>query len=92
MPKKLQVKADKYKDKMKQSANSDTYRTQADLLMANLHQWQIGSESITLDDFTTGEPIKISLAPDKNAIQNAQALYKKKSKIKKEQKMLLNLY
>ncbi|AUC60084.1 Fibronectin/fibrinogen-binding protein [Cyanobacterium sp. HL-69] len=81
--KKLQVKADKYKDKMKQSANSDTYRTQADLLMANLHQWQIGSESITLDDFTTGEPIKISLAPDKNAIQNAQALYKKNQKLKR---------
>ncbi|MGY6529531.1 MAG: Rqc2 family fibronectin-binding protein [Cyanobacterium sp.] len=81
--KKLQVKADKYKDKMNQSANSDIYRTQADLLMANLHQWTIGSESIILDDFSTGEPIKIPLAPDKNAIQNAQALYKKHQKLKR---------
>ncbi|MBE9223356.1 NFACT family protein [Cyanobacterium stanieri LEGE 03274] len=81
--KKLQVKADKYQDKINQSKHSEIYRTQADLLMANLHQWSIGSDAITLNDFTTGEPIKIDLAPDKNAIQNAQALYKKHQKLKR---------
>lgn len=81
--KKLKVKADKYQDKINQSANSEIYRTQADLLMANLHQWRIGSQSITLDDFTTGKPVKIELAPDKNAIQNAQSLYKKHQKLKR---------
>jgi len=81
---KLDSKADKYKKKLEQSANSDIYRAQADLLMANLHKWEIGMESITLDDFETSQPITINnLAPNKNAIQNAQGLYKKHQKLKR---------
>ena len=34
-------------------------------------------------DFETGEPIKIALKPDKNAVQNAQAFYKQHQKLKR---------
>lgn len=51
--------------------------------MAHLNQWQVGMKEITLNDFTTGEPVKINLAPDKNMIQNAQILYKKYQKLKR---------
>lgn len=81
---KLETKANKYNNKLQQSANSNIYRIQADLLMANLHKWQIGMKSITLEDFETGKPITIdNLAPEKNAIQNAQGLYKKHQKLKR---------
>jgi predicted ribosome quality control (RQC) complex YloA/Tae2 family protein len=51
--------------------------------MANLHQWQPGMKSIILNDFETNEHINISLDPEKNAIQNAQALYKQHQKLKR---------
>jgi predicted ribosome quality control (RQC) complex YloA/Tae2 family protein len=39
--------------------------------------------SITLADFETGEPVTIALNPEKNAIQNAQLLYKTHQKLKR---------
>jgi predicted ribosome quality control (RQC) complex YloA/Tae2 family protein len=66
-----------------QSDQADLSREQADLLMAHLHEWQPGLRSITLPDFNTGEPVPISLDPEKNAVQNAQALYKRHQKLKR---------
>lgn len=80
---KLWVKANGFRDRLKQSDQADTYREQADLLMAHLHQWEAGMKSITLPDFTTGEPVTISLDPEKNAVQNAQSLYKRHQKLKR---------
>ncbi|MDJ0726609.1 MAG: NFACT family protein [Prochloraceae cyanobacterium] len=81
--KKLRVKADNFRNKLKQSDRADRYRQEADLLMAHLHLWQPGMKSITLDDFETGKPIKIALNPEKNAVQNAQLLYKQNQKLKR---------
>ncbi len=81
--KKLQRKADTFREKLQQSTEADNYRQQADLLMAHLHLWKSGMESITLDDFVTGNPIKIKLNPEKNAVQNAQYLYKNHQKLKR---------
>ena len=80
---KLEVKKNKYQDRLKESDNCEIYSQQADLLMAYLHQWQPGMEEIELEDFNTGQPISIKLAPDKNMIQNAQKLYKKHQKLKR---------
>jgi predicted ribosome quality control (RQC) complex YloA/Tae2 family protein len=80
---KLNGKANGFCDRLRQSDQADRYREQADLLMAHLHQWQPGMNSITLPDFTTTEPIKIPLEPNKNAVQNAQALYKRHQKLKR---------
>jgi predicted ribosome quality control (RQC) complex YloA/Tae2 family protein len=51
--------------------------------MAYLHEWQPGMTNITLPDFATNQPIAIPLEPEKNAVQNAQALYKRHQKLKR---------
>ncbi len=81
--KKLNVKANVFRQRLQQSADADRDRSSADLLMAHLHQWQPGMKVISLEDFETGQPIKIKLNPEKNAVQNAQALYKNSQKLKR---------
>lgn len=80
---KLRLKANTFRERLQQSDRADEYRDQADLLMAHLYQWQPGLKLITLPDFTTGEPIAIPLEPEKNAVQNAQGLYKRHQKLKR---------
>ena len=80
---KLRLKATVFQKRLQQSDVADRYREQADLLMANLHHWQVGMSAITLSDFTTEEPVTIPLNPEKNAVQNAQAFYKQHQKLKR---------
>ncbi len=80
---KLRVKANTFTNKLTESTGADEYRKNADLLMAYLHEWQPGMKSIELIDFETGSPVKIKLEPEKNAIQNAQFLYKRHQKLKR---------
>ncbi len=80
---KLRLKAQTFEKRLQQSEQADEYRTQADLLMAYLQEWKPGMEEIILADFETNEPIKIKLQPDKNAVQNAQNLYKQHQKLKR---------
>jgi predicted ribosome quality control (RQC) complex YloA/Tae2 family protein len=80
---KLRVKANTFKAKLKESTGADEYRSNADLLMSYLQVWQPGMKEIILNDFETGEPVKIKLEPEKNAIQNAQFLYKRHQKLKR---------
>jgi predicted ribosome quality control (RQC) complex YloA/Tae2 family protein len=80
---KLRLKADTFQKRLQQSKEANSYRQQADLLMANLHQWKPGMKVITLEDFETGKPIEIALNPEKNGVQNAQAFYKQHQKLKR---------
>jgi len=80
---KLQQKIDTFAARLQQSDRADSYRQQADLLMAHLQAWQPGMKSITLADFETNAPVAIALNPEKNAIQNAQSLYKQAGKLKR---------
>ncbi len=91
--KKSKQKADQFQEKLEQSDHADYYRYQADLLMANLHQWQPGLTALSLSDFETEEAITLKLDPKLNGVQNAQALYKKHQKLKRAKlavKPLLN--
>ncbi|NEO85025.1 MAG: fibronectin-binding domain-containing protein [Spirulina sp. SIO3F2] len=81
--KKLRQKAKGFHKRLAQSEEAETYRAQADLLMAYLHQWQPGLQQMVLADFETGAPCTIPLNPEKNAVQNAQVLYKKHQKLKR---------
>jgi len=72
-----------FEQRLQQSEQADEYRQQADLLMAHLQDWQPGMNQITVLDFETNQPLTISLDPDKNAVQNAQALYKRHQKLKR---------
>lgn len=80
---KLRLKARTFEERLQQSARADEYRQQADLLMAHLQQWEPGMKVINLPDFDTGNPVTINLEPEKNAIQNAQSLYKRHQKLKR---------
>jgi predicted ribosome quality control (RQC) complex YloA/Tae2 family protein len=80
---KLRQKAAGFQGRLGESDRADQFRQQADLLMAYRQLWQPGMHQITLADFETGEPVNISLNPEKNAIYNAQLLYKKHQKLKR---------
>lgn len=80
---KLNTKRQTFLDKLQQSHDADQQRQQADLLMAHLQDWTPGLREITLADFETGDPITIPLDPEKNAVSNAQALYKRHQKLKR---------
>lgn len=80
---KLRQKADQFIQRLKQSDTADEGREKADLLMAFLHEWKPGMTVIELSDFETGELVKIPLDPEKNAVQNAQAFYKRHQKLKR---------
>jgi predicted ribosome quality control (RQC) complex YloA/Tae2 family protein len=80
---KLEQKAKTFQERLDQSEAAEKYRQEGDLLMAYLHEWQPGMTEITLNDFETGEPVKIPLNPEKNAVQNAQYLYKQHQKLKR---------
>ncbi len=89
--KKCDRKAATFRNRLQESTEADNYRQQADLLMAHLHLLKPGMPSITLEDFVTGEPIKIQLNPEKNAVQNAQFLYKNHQKLKRAQDAVVPL-
>ncbi|MEH2438614.1 MAG: NFACT family protein [Nostoc sp.] len=80
---KLRNKAQTFKTRLQQSDQADEYRQKADLLMAHLQNWEPGMKEIILADFETNLPVAIALLPDKNAVQNAQSLYKQHQKLKR---------
>ncbi len=80
---KLRQKASTFEERLQQSDQADQHRQQADLLMAHLQNWEPGMKAITLLDFDTSKPVTIPLNPEKNAVQNAQALYKRHQKLKR---------
>ncbi len=88
---KFRQKASTFSKRLDQSEQSERYRQKADLLMANLHQWKIGMSQIELADFETGEPVVLPLNPEKNAVQNAQALYKQSQKLKRARAAVMPL-
>ncbi len=83
--KKLRQKEQQFQAKLSAVGQADGYREQADLLMAYLHEWKPGLSSITLPHFETGKPVKISLDPERNAVQNAQFFYKRHQKLRRSQ-------
>lgn len=83
LSKKLHLKADNFQQRLQDSDRADESRQQADLLMAYLQEVKPGMTGISLPDFQTTEPVTIPLNPEKNAVQNAQALYKRHQKLKR---------
>lgn len=88
---KLRVKATDFQARLAQSEDADRHREQADLLMAHLHEWRPGMKSIALPDFTTNELVTIPLDPTRNAVQNAQGLYKRHQKLRRASSAIMPL-
>ncbi|MEM9136808.1 MAG: NFACT family protein, partial [Cyanobacteria bacterium P01_F01_bin.42] len=89
--KKLRHKRQQFQSQLAEVPQAESYREQADLLMAYLHQWQPGLASITLPHFETGDSVSIKLKPEQNAVQNAQYLYKRHQKLKRSRDFLAPL-
>ncbi|MCF2969600.1 NFACT family protein [Synechococcus sp. Nb3U1] len=83
--KKLYQRRQQFETMLAGSAQAEHSKQAADLLMAHLHLWQPGMHHIELPDFETGHAIGIPLDPEKNAILNAQAYYRKHRKQKRAQ-------
>lgn len=86
--KKLTVKVNEFQRRLQASDGAEKYKERADLLMAYLHEWTPGLTHMTLTNFMTGQPTKITLDPTKNAIQNAQSLYKRHQKLKRSRQAI----
>lgn len=80
---KLSQKANTFQARLAESEQATQYKEQADLLMAHLQAWEPGMTQITLSDFATDQPVTIVLEPERNAVQNAQSLYKRHQKLKR---------
>jgi predicted ribosome quality control (RQC) complex YloA/Tae2 family protein len=80
---KLRVKAEGFEKRLQESAAAEEYRTQADFLMANLHEIRQGMKAIELPDFETGQLVTIPLDPERTPVQNAQYFYKQHQKRKR---------
>ncbi len=81
--KRLRSKRQGFTTRLEDADQMAQVKQQADLLMAHLHQWEPGMSAIELIDFESQEPVTIDISPEKNAVQNAQALYKKHQKLKR---------
>ncbi|MEL6555938.1 MAG: NFACT RNA binding domain-containing protein [Cyanobacteria bacterium J06621_11] len=89
--KKLRQKATTFSHRLDQSDQAEDYRLKADLLMAHLHEWQVGMTEIELLDFETHQPVRLPLNPEKNAVQNAQSFYKQHQKLKRARTAVMPL-
>lgn len=88
---KLQQRIEDFEQRLHLSDQADDLKQQADLLMAYSHQWEPGMQSIALPTFDTGKPLEILLDPTKNAVQNAQALYKRHQKMRRSRDSIVPL-
>jgi predicted ribosome quality control (RQC) complex YloA/Tae2 family protein len=89
--KRLHSKREGFATRLDDAAQMAQVKQQADLLMAHLQQWRPGMTQIELLDFESQEPMTIGLSPEKNAVQNAQSLYKKHQKLKRSRGAILPL-
>ncbi|MDR9402977.1 MAG: NFACT RNA binding domain-containing protein [Halothece sp. Uz-M2-17] len=81
--KKQVQKQQTFQERLQQSNDAEMERERGDLLMAYSYQWEPGQTAMELPDFETGQLIQIPLNPEKNAVQNAQAYYKRHQKLKR---------
>jgi predicted ribosome quality control (RQC) complex YloA/Tae2 family protein len=88
---KLVTKEGSFSQRLAQSAQAEAIKTEADLLMAYIQEWQPGMSAITVKDFTTSAPVTIALDPQQTVVQNAQGFYKKYQKQKRAKQAIAPL-
>ncbi len=88
--KKNNQKQSEFKEDLKENKNYELFKQMGELIKANLHQIDKGSEEITLTNYYDPDQkeITISLDPKKSPIDNAQRYFKKYQKAKKSLKHL----
>lgn len=85
-------KLSKQKQELLNSKKREKYKIYADLISANLYRIEKGLEEIELENFYDEnlEKIKIPLDKKLSPVENAQRYYKKYTKLKNAERLLLN--
>ena len=89
---KFYLKKQRLSEDLLQAENSEKYRLYGELLTANLHLVTPGCQTVTVNNYYTGEPLVIPLDTRYTAAKNAQNYFKKYGKSKtavKEKKLQL---
>lgn len=77
------------KEELRQSADRDRFRLWGELITANLHGLQRGSDSYTVENYYDGmRPLTISVDPALDPTQNANRFYKEYRKAKTAETVL----
>ena len=66
---------------LQEADQATTLQEHGELLKANLGRIDPGAAEITVDDFTTGEPVTIALDPKKSPKENLDAIFKRYQKL-----------
>ena len=80
--KKLIKKKDTLLKKLDEAKNAEDFKLYGELLTAYAYSIKDGQKSVTLTNYYTNENVNIALDENLNATKNAQAYYKKYSKLK----------
>lgn len=71
-----------FKQRIEENRNRDEYRMVGDLIVSNIYKIKQGDNSVTVDDYYTGQTRTIELDPRLSPSQNAEKFYKKYEKAK----------
>lgn len=69
-------------DAIENAKKADSYRNIGDIITANIYRINKGMESLSAQDYTTGESVIMKLDPRLSPSGNAQANYRKYAKLK----------
>lgn len=72
---------DRIEAELAEADQATTLQQHGELLKANLGRIESGASEITVDDFTTGEPVAIALDPRKSPKENLDAIFKRYQKL-----------
>ncbi len=65
------------------AAEAERLSREGELLKAHLREVRPGQESVTLDDFTSGEPVEVTLDPKRSPSANLEQIFKRARKAEK---------
>eukprot|EP00890_Picochlorum_soloecismus_P000065 jgi/Picsp_1/1059/NSC_04543-R1_fibronectin-binding a domain protein len=88
---KLTKKLNSLEEQENSSKHFEDAKRKADMIMSNLHQIRPNQDVLEAEDWETGEIKKVMLDPTKNAVENAEVLYKLARKQKRGAAKILPL-
>lgn len=79
---KLRLKLKKLDQDYARASKLEEFQLYGELLMANLYQFEKGTERVSVENYYTGDQVTIPVSPRKTPIENAQSYYTKYNKAK----------
>ena len=76
-----QRRLERIEAELAEADEATTLQQHGELLKANLGRIEVGASEVTVDDFTTGDPVVIALDPKKSPKENLEAIFKRYQKL-----------